>query len=141
MIDPSFNSYPNYQSFSKDKAGKTNNYRGVTYYNSNLYFTKGSGSNGIDTVYTVSNPGRPVADRGDRDTATISILPGFPTDSAKETGANLAPFAVFFAKRDHDYVADEGTGATRSTSRAMPVSRSGASSMGLGRSTTRCRPA
>jgi hypothetical protein len=35
-----------------DKAGKDNNYRGVTEYNGALYFTKGSGGNGIDTVYT-----------------------------------------------------------------------------------------
>ena len=57
MIDPTFNTYPQYQTYAKDKAGKTNNYRGVTYYNGNIYFTKGSGGNGIDTVYTVTNPG------------------------------------------------------------------------------------
>ncbi len=31
MIDPTFNTYPTYQTYAKDKAGKTNNYRGVTY--------------------------------------------------------------------------------------------------------------
>jgi hypothetical protein len=39
--------------FDSDKPGKDNNYRGVTEYRGALYFTKGSGSNGIDTVYTV----------------------------------------------------------------------------------------
>src|SRR5579862_3882562 len=37
-----------------DKPGKDNNYRGLTEFEGALYFTKGSGSNGIDTVYTVS---------------------------------------------------------------------------------------
>src|SRR5580692_11056274 len=36
-----------------DKPGKDDNYRGVTEYGGALYFTKGSGSNGVDTVYTV----------------------------------------------------------------------------------------
>jgi len=33
-----------------DKAGKDNNYRGLTEYGGALYFTKGSGGNGIDTA-------------------------------------------------------------------------------------------
>jgi hypothetical protein len=112
MIDPSFNTYPQYQTFSEDKAGKTNNYRGLTYYNGNLYFTKGSGSNGIDTVYTVSNPGGQLPTASTATTAKISILPGFPTDSAKQTGANFTPFGLFFANPDTLYVADEGSGNT-----------------------------
>lgn len=110
MIDPNFNTYPTYQTYSKDKAGKTNNYRGLTYYGGNLYFTKGSGSNGIDTVYTVSNPGGNLPTSATADSATISVLPGFPTDSAKETGANFTPFGLFFANPTTLYVADEGTG-------------------------------
>ncbi len=110
MIDPTFNTYPTYQNYSKDKAGKTNNYRGVTYYNGNLYFTKGSGGNGIDTVYTVSNPGGKLPTASTANAAKISILPGFPTDSAKETGANFTPFGLFFANKDTLYVADEGSG-------------------------------
>ncbi|HEY3624194.1 MAG TPA: PEP-CTERM sorting domain-containing protein [Roseiarcus sp.] len=110
MIDPTFNTFPTYQNFSKDKAGKTNNYRGITYYDGNLYFTKGSGSNGIDTVYTVSNPNGELPTSATADSATISILPGFPTDSAKQTGANFTPFGLFFAGPTTLYVADEGTG-------------------------------
>jgi predicted lipoprotein with Yx(FWY)xxD motif len=34
-----------------DKSGKDNNYRGMTLYDGVVYFTKGSGSNGVDTVY------------------------------------------------------------------------------------------
>lgn len=36
-----------------DKSGKDNNYRGLTVYNGVVYFTKGSGSNGVDTIYFV----------------------------------------------------------------------------------------
>ena len=36
-----------------DKAGKDNNFRGLTSYDNVLYYVKGSGSNGIDTVYFV----------------------------------------------------------------------------------------
>ena len=57
---------PNFNSVTGDKFGKDNNYRGLTYYNGNLYFTKGSGSNGIDTVYTVSAARRRPADPGQR---------------------------------------------------------------------------
>jgi hypothetical protein len=110
MIDPTFNTYPKYQTYANDKAGKTNNYRGLTYYNGNLYFTKGSGSNGIDTVYTVSNPNGQLPTSTTAGEATISVLPGFPTDSAKQTGANFTPFGLFFANSTTLYVADEGTG-------------------------------
>ena len=115
MVDPSFNTYPAYQNYSKDKAGKTNNYRAVTYFDGNIYFTKGSGSNGIDTVYTVSNPNGKLPTASTASTATISVLPGFPSDSAKETGANFTPFGLFFANADTLYVADEGSGNTTDT--------------------------
>lgn len=89
-----------------DKAGKDNNYRGVTEYGGALYFTKGSGSNGIDTVYTVNS--LPTLDNAA--SATISIVPGFPTDSARATGGDFTPFAIFFANPTTMYVTDEGTG-------------------------------
>jgi PEP-CTERM motif len=112
MIDPTFKSIPG------DKAGKDSNFRGVTYFNGNLYFTKGSGSNGIDTVYTVSNPNGALPTSATASGATISILPGLPTDSAK-TGPNFTPFGLFFANSTTLYVADEGTGdATDQTDNA-----------------------
>jgi hypothetical protein len=89
-----------------DKPGKDNNYRGITEYNGALYFTKGSGSNGVDTVYTVSS----LPTLANAASATISIVPGFPTDSAKATGGNFTPFAVFFANPTTMYVTDEATG-------------------------------
>ena len=58
-----------------DKPGKDNNFRGLTIFNNTLYVTKGSGSNGIDTVYQVGSAGTLPASGG----ATISVLPGFPT--------------------------------------------------------------
>jgi hypothetical protein len=91
-----------------DKAGKDNNYRGVTEYGGALYFTKGSGSNGIDTVYTVSS----LPTVANAASTTISIVPGFPTDSAKATGGDFTPFAVFFANPTTMYVTDEGSGDT-----------------------------
>jgi len=98
---------PGYQSIPGDKAGKDNNFRGLTSYNGSLYFTKGSGSNGVDTVYTVSNPKLPTS--GNAATATVSILPGFPQDPAK-TGPDYTPFGLFFANPTTLYVADEGSG-------------------------------
>jgi hypothetical protein len=100
---------PQYASVSGDKAGKDSNFRGVTEYNGALYFTKGSGSNGIDTVYTVTPALPSVANAG---SATISIVPGFPTDVVKTTGGNFTPFAVFFANDTTMYVSDEGAGNT-----------------------------
>jgi hypothetical protein len=104
MIDPS------YQSIIGDKAGKDANFRGLTVFDNQLYFTKGSGSNGIDTVYTVSEPNGQLPTAADAASATISILPGLPTDSAKVTGGNFTPFGLFFANATTMYVADEGTG-------------------------------
>ena len=89
-----------------DKPGKDNNYRGVTEFGGALYFTKGSGSNGMQTVYTVSL----LPTVANAATSTISVVPGFPTDSAKTTGGNFTPFAVFFANATTMYVSDEGSG-------------------------------
>ena len=113
MIDPTF------KALTKDKAGKSSNFRGLTYYDGNLYFTKGSGSNGINTVYTVTNPNGQLPTSSTANDATISILPGFPTDSAKVTGGDYTPFGLFFANPTTLYVADEGTGnATDATDHA-----------------------
>jgi hypothetical protein len=89
-----------------DKAGKDNNYRGVTEFGGALYFTKGSGSNGKNTVYTVNT----LPSVAGAPSTMISIVPGFPTDCARATGGDYTPFAVFFANPTTMYVADEGTG-------------------------------
>jgi hypothetical protein len=93
--------------YTADKAGKDNNFRGLTIFNNTLYVDKGSGSNGINTVYQVGTAGTlptpasiPVP---------ITILPGFPTTLAKAAGAQN-PFGLFFANATTLYVADEGDG-------------------------------
>jgi hypothetical protein len=89
-----------------DKPGKDDNYRGITEYGGALYFTKGSGSNGVDTVYTVDS----LPTLANAASTKINIVPGFPTDSAKATGGDFTPFAVFFANATTMYVTDEGSG-------------------------------
>jgi len=103
MIDPTFSTSPD------DKPGKASNFRGITLFDGNLYFTKGSGSNGINTVYTVSNPGGQLPAAATADAAKISILNGFPTTPAR-TSPDYTPFGLFFANPTTLYVADEGSG-------------------------------
>jgi hypothetical protein len=88
-----------------DKSAKDSNFRGETIFDNTLYVTKGSGSNGIDTVYSVAADG------------TTEILPGMPTFLAKTpptTGQfatyGFEPFGIWFANADTLYVADEGDG-------------------------------
>ena len=89
-----------------DKAAKDNNFRGETINNNTLYITKGSGSNGIDTVYQVGSAGTLPTGTNN----LINVLPGFPTGSAKTNAANFYPFGLFFANPITLYVADEGDG-------------------------------
>ena len=92
-----------------DKSAKDNNYRGETVFNNTLYVTKGSGSNGIDTVYQVGSAGTLPASG----TSTpINVLPGFNTLPAKTDTNGPHPFGLFFANATTLYVADEGSGAT-----------------------------
>ena len=95
------------QPYPPDKQPKDNNFRGETISGNTLYVSKGSGGNGIDTVYQVGLSGTlPTAAGG---TATpITILPGFPTGLATTNTANLYPFGLFCANSTTLYVADEG---------------------------------
>ena len=100
------------QPYTADKAGKDANYRGLTIFNNTLYMSKGSGSNGVNTVYQVGTPGTlpTLANAG---TTPVTILPGFnavPNKSAT-TVVNY-PFGLFFANATTLYVADEGDGVT-----------------------------
>ena len=63
--------------YAADKLGKDNNFRGLTIFNNTLYVTKGSGGNGIDTVYQVGNGGA-LPTLANAASAPITILPGFP---------------------------------------------------------------
>jgi hypothetical protein len=116
-----------------DKVGKDDNFRGLALYNNVLYYTKGSGSNGVDTVYFLDTTGTacpggvglPVAGAklpttGIESTLTsaglasnMCILKGFPTALAKNaTDASDYPFGLWFANPTTLYVADEGSGDT-----------------------------
>lgn len=96
--------------YAADKAGKDNNFRGLTIFNNTLYVTKGSGSNGINTVYQVGAAGM-LPTLANAATAPITVLPGFPTTLAKAAGASN-PFGIWFANATTLYVADEGDGTT-----------------------------
>jgi hypothetical protein len=100
-----------------DKAGKDNNFRGLTIFNNTLYVTKGSGGNGINTVYQVGNPGvLPSGDTATLAAVPITVLPGFPTTLASgvSTTGNPTPiafpFGIWFANATTLYVCDEGDG-------------------------------
>ncbi len=92
-----------------DKSGKDDNFRGETIFNNTLYVTKGSGGNGINTVYQVGTAGSlpTLANAGSQ---TITPLPGFPTTLASSSSANFFPFGIWFANSTTLYVADEGDG-------------------------------
>ncbi len=120
-----------------DKIGKDDNFRGIAVYDNVLYYTKGSGGNGVNTVYFVDTTGSacpkgtgvPSASATlpttplSYNAATVTtdglpsnmcILSGFPTLSNKAKGANPVnfPFAIWFANPTTLYVADEGDGST-----------------------------
>ena len=121
-----------------DKIGKDDNFRGMTVFNNVVYYTKGSGSNGVNTVYFVDTtgtacpngvgvpaagaalPGAPLS----YNAATLStsglptnmcILAGFPATPDKTAKTLAYPFALWFADANTLYVADEGDGYTDGT--------------------------
>jgi len=103
--------------YALDKAGKDNNYRGITIYNNTLYVTKGSGGNGINTVYQVGIAGTlPTGDMATLAKVPITILPGFPATLASGVDSNgnptpvAYPFGMWFANPNTLYVCDEGDG-------------------------------
>lgn len=101
--------------YAADKTGKDNNFRGMTVFNNTLYVTKGSGSNGVNTVYQVGATGS-LANGGVISNAAVTVLPGLNMLSEKvaETPATLTatphPFGLFFGDANTMFVADEGDG-------------------------------
>jgi hypothetical protein len=116
-----------------DKIGKDDNFRGMTVFNNVLYYTKGSGSNGVNTVYFVDTTGKacpngvglpaanaqlpttpltfdPAALQTTGLPSNMCILAGFPTALAKTAKVVAFPFALWFANPTTLYVADEGDG-------------------------------
>jgi hypothetical protein len=137
-----------------DKIGKDTNFRGLTIYNNVVYYTKGSGSNGVNTVYFIDTthkacptgvglpatnaklPAWPLA-YNPEDIQTeglkpydMCILEGFPTVLAKK--ATSFPFGIWFANANTLYVADEGNGEnTYSTSKNEYTEAAASSTAGL----------
>jgi hypothetical protein len=121
-----------------DKLGKDTNFAGVTIHNGVVYYSKGSGSNGIDTVYFIDTtgtacptgagtpmPGAPMPTSPDPYDPTtgepahnMCVLKGFPTATAKSiktpeigAAANSTAFGgMWFANDTTMYVADAGNG-------------------------------
>jgi len=91
-----------------DKLGKDNNFRGLTIFNNTLYVTKGSGGNGINTVYQVGDKGI-LPTTANASSAAFQIPKGFPVTLASGTNP-MFPFGIFFANANTLYVADEGDG-------------------------------
>src|SRR5215471_10841469 len=114
-----------------DKVGKDTNFRGLTVFNNVVYFTKGSGGNGVNTVYFIDTTGTacpngtglpvpgaalptsPIAfDPALLQTQGVvpynmCVLKGFPTALKSTTSF---PFGIWFANANTVYVADEGNG-------------------------------
>jgi hypothetical protein len=101
--------------YAADKTGKDDNFRGLTVFNNTLYVSKGSGSNGVDTVYQVGAAGA-LANGGSISNAAITILPGFNTlsekvaESTTHPVATPHPFGMWFGDASTLFVADEGDG-------------------------------
>jgi hypothetical protein len=121
-----------------DKIGKDDNFRGLTVFNNVLYYSKGSGSNGVNTVYFLDTTGTacpkgvglPSASATlptaalvyDLSTvvtkglpSNMCILAGFPTALAKSAPVVAFPFGLWFADANTLYVDDEGDGYTGGT--------------------------
>jgi hypothetical protein len=117
---------------------KDNNFRGITISNNVVYYTKGGGGNGINTVYFVDTTGKACpngvglpAPGAQLPTSPLAydpsvlltegvkpnnmcILKGFPTNLA--TSTTMFPFGMWFANAHTLYLADEGSGDTTHSS-------------------------
>ena len=88
--------------YAADKPSKDSNFRGETIFNNTLYVTKGSGGNGINTVYQVGTQGTlPTGSNN-----AITILPGFTTTLlAANSGCEHVAVRAVLRQRD-DAVCD-----------------------------------
>ena len=123
-----------------DKIGKDTNFRGLTIFNNVIYTTKGSGGNGVNTVYFIDTSGAADSNGNPHACPTGVGLPSssatLPTTPIVYNAANLAtkgvfpynmcilngfpattastktsfPFGIWFADGKTLYVADEGNG-------------------------------
>ncbi|CAB3745666.1 hypothetical protein [Paraburkholderia humisilvae] len=116
-----------------DKVGKDDNFRGLTVFNNVVYLTKGSGSNGVNTVYFIDTTGKACpsgvgvpSPRAALPTSPLNfnaatlqstglpsnmcVLAGFPVTPNKTATTQAFPFGIWFADANTLYVADEGDG-------------------------------
>jgi hypothetical protein len=126
-----------------DKIGKDTNFRGLTIFNNVVYYTKGSGGNGVNTVYFIDTTGSacpngvglpvagaslPTSPLAYNTAASViqteglvpynmCILKGLPTVLAKAKPPAVIdfPFGIWFANATTLYVADEGSGNSGTT--------------------------
>jgi hypothetical protein len=125
---------------ASDKFGKDTNFRGLAVYNNVVYMTKGSGSNGTNSVYFIDTTGAACSNTNGVGVpapgATLPTLTGAPVPlgykmcvlngfndaSAKTNPPNIFPFGIWFTNPDSAgnpqtvYVADEGPGVPSSGS-------------------------
>jgi hypothetical protein len=124
--------------YKADKIGKDDNFRGLTIFNNVLYYSKGSGGNGVNTVFFLDTTGTacPNGVGLPSSSATlptsplvynpatlptvglpsnICILAGFPAIPNKEATITAYPFGIWFANATTVYVADEGDGYSGGT--------------------------
>jgi hypothetical protein len=95
--------------YGTDKPGKDTNFRGLTIFNNTLYVSKGSGSNGYNTVYQAGTAGTlPTGSAATLAAVPLTVLPGFPDTTAST--ATAFPFGIWFANPTTLYVCDEGDG-------------------------------
>lgn len=118
-----------------DKIGKDDNFRGLTIFNNVLYYSKGSGSNGVNTVYFLDTTGTACPNGVGLPSSSASlptsaltytlatlqttglpnnmcILAGFPQIPNKTATTLAFPFGLWFANATTLYVADEGDGSS-----------------------------
>jgi hypothetical protein len=116
-----------------DKIGKDDNFRGLTIFNNVLYYSKGSGGNGVNTIYFLDVTGKACPNGVGIPASHVSlpttgmtynaatlqtaglpnnmcILAGFPTTPVKKAAVTAYPFGLWFADAKTLYVADEGDG-------------------------------
>jgi hypothetical protein len=135
-----------------DKIGKDTNFRGLTIFDNVVYLTKGSGGNGVNTVYFIDTTGTacpngvglpvpgaalptspiaydPTTVQANGLPTNMCILRGFPTALKSKTSF---PFGMYFANSSTLYVADEGSGdATYDAGTGTYTAAAGQSTAGL----------
>jgi hypothetical protein len=120
-------------------SSKDDNFRGLAVHDNVLYYSKGSGGKGINTIYFVDTTGKacpngvglpgfgaelptaPLADgsyqvvppntkKAVLEPTNMCVLAGFPQVPNSSATSSMYPFGMFFASPDVIYVADEGNG-------------------------------